>query len=495
MLGEYADAGLGAAEADDDPRAVEADLAAVRIADPLDGQIEGGQLAVFKHPTVDLVPALRGQGPVALGHVQLAEGVEDVPDQPGQRLPGDAQHLHQQRRGVEAVLAEDVPPHRQAAGGFAADEGVAGLHARGDVLEAHGHLHALFAELRGHPIQQVGGGHIAHRRAPPALVFQQIVVQQHQYLVGADVAAPLVDHAQPVRVAVGGDADVGVVLQHRLLEVGQGLRVRRGQVASEEGVVPVVDDVHVAAAGIEDGQKPRQAHAVHRVQHDARAASADGLGVDLLHDGVQVGVAGVDIDDAALGQALPEGNGPDLLLRQCVGLGLDFVGDCLRRVSAAAGEQLDAVVHGGVVAGGDGRAIGKVPGFYRVHDLRRRRGEVHEVHLDALRGDGLGKPYRGFPGEEAPVVANAELPRRFPPHPAPQRRGDPLDVDPGEAVADDGPPAAGAKLYHRLPPHPITTRTACLPPSNTGTQAAGAPSTSMRRTPFSTCSGFSTTMS
>ena len=55
------------------------------------------------------------------------------------------------------------------------------------MLEAHRHLVTRLSIGRRHPIQQVGGGDIAHSRAAPALVFQQIVIQEHQDLIDRNI--------------------------------------------------------------------------------------------------------------------------------------------------------------------------------------------------------------------------------------------------------------------------------------------------------------------
>ena len=89
-------------------------------------------------------------------------------------FPADAQHLHQQARRIQAVLAGDMSPDCQAAGGFAADQGIVGFHPGRDVFESHGYLDTLFAMCLRDPVQQVGGCDIAHRRSFPAFLLQQV---------------------------------------------------------------------------------------------------------------------------------------------------------------------------------------------------------------------------------------------------------------------------------------------------------------------------------
>ena len=158
-----------------------------------------------------------------------------------QGLSDDGDHFHQQSSGVDAVLAGDVALHSKAAGAFAADDGTGLVHLGGDPLEAYGNLVAGLAEGGGKAVEQVGGGDVADTVALPAFVLHQVVVEQHQNVVGMDESTVGVDEADAVSVAVGRKA------------------------SAEEGVVAVVDDVHVAAAGEEDGLKGGLGHAKHGV--------------------------------------------------------------------------------------------------------------------------------------------------------------------------------------------------------------------------------------
>ena len=324
------------------------------------------------------------------------------------------------------------------------------LHARRDMLEAHRHLDALFAEGRRHAVEQVRRGDVAHRRALPALVLEQIVVQQHEHVVGRDIPALFVDDAQAVRVAVGGDAQVRVMIRHGALQVAQRVRIGRGQMAAEERVVAVVDHVHVTARGEEDRHQAREADAVHRVEHHARPARADGVHVDLLHDGIQVRVARVDELHAACIKRLLERHRGNVLLSQRVRLPGNRRRHILGRVAAAAGEELDAVVDGRVMAGRHGRAVGQAHVLDGEHDLRGRRGEVDKVQPHALRRHDLGKPDCALAAEEAAVIADAEalLRHALPLHAPRHRARHTADIRPGEAVADHRAPAARTKLNH-----------------------------------------------
>ena len=88
--------------------------------------------------------------------------------------------------------------HGQAPGELAPDDGAGLGHLGTDPLEADGHLVADLPVGGRDPVQQVGGGRVAHGRARPPLAGQQVVVEQDQDLVGGEVGAGVVDDAQAV---------------------------------------------------------------------------------------------------------------------------------------------------------------------------------------------------------------------------------------------------------------------------------------------------------
>ena len=94
-------------------------------------------------------------------------------------------------------------------------------------------------------------------------------------------------------------------------------------VPAEERVMTVIDHVHVAAAGVEDGLQAREAHAEHRVQHNPQAAFPDGFRIHLVQDGIQVRVPRVDNRDDTGSLRFLEVHGPHIRFRNAVGLFLD----------------------------------------------------------------------------------------------------------------------------------------------------------------------------
>ena len=278
------------------------------------------------------------------------------------------------------------------------------------------------------------------------------MIQQHQHLVGGDVVALLVDDAQAIRVTVSGDADVRMVVGDDALQVAQGVRVGGWQMSAEEGIVAVIDDIHIAAGGVEDGHQAGEAHAVHGVQLDAGTAGTDGSHVDLGHDGIQVGIPGVDEGDEPLLAGLVKGDGADLLRGQRVGSLADLVGDLLAGVTSTGGEELDAVVDRRIMAGGDLRAVWQRHVLGGEHQLGRGGRQVDEIQLHALARHDLGEPDGGFPAEEAPVVADthAGIRNALALHPPCHGTGHPADIAPCEQITNDGAPAASTKFDHRL---------------------------------------------
>ena len=59
--------------------------------------------------------------------------------------------------------------------------------------------------------------------------------------------------------------------------------------------MPVVDHVHIAAAGIQDGLQTGEADAEHRVKHHTGMTLADLIGADLGKDRIEIGISRISI--------------------------------------------------------------------------------------------------------------------------------------------------------------------------------------------------------
>ena len=301
--------------------------------------------------------------------------------------------------------------------------------------------------LGGHPVQQVGGGHVAHHRAVPAPVLQEVVVEQDEDLVGVEEGAGVVNDPQAVGVAVGGDTQGRAALQD-LLGQGEGGGARRaGQASAEEGVAALVDGVHVAARRHEDRLEAGARDPEHGVQDDLEVRVADRLQVHRVQDGVDVPVHGGLGGDGPLRQGGPALQAPDVGGVEGVGVLLERGGDLHLGVTAPGGEDLQAVVGGGVVGGGHGHAVGAAQVTDRPHDHGCGGGAVDDVGADAVAGQHLRGPPGELRGEEPLVVPDDDGPVRHAlgVDTVRQGLGHALDVEAGEAVGDDGAPAAGSE--------------------------------------------------
>ena len=298
----------------------------------------------------------------------------------------------------------------------------------------------------------MGGGIVADTGAPPAPVFQQIVIQQHQQRVGVEVIAVLVNDAQPVRVAVGGNAQVAPVIHHIGRQHPQRLRAGRGHSSAKKGVMLLVDHVHVAPAGEQNRPQAAEADAVHGIDGHPQPGAPDRLGVDHLKNAVHILVKGIPLLDDSRRQRVGIGNAPDILRPQPGDFLFNFSGDGHIRVPSAGGENLDAVVNRRVVAGGDGQSVGKSHLLDGKHNQRRGNGAVNHKGPESAARQHLRRPEHGLLGQKAPVVAQADHSAAvaFLLHQRAQPRRDQADVFLGEFIGDNGPPPAGTKFDHRF---------------------------------------------
>ena len=111
-------------------------------------------------------------------------------------------------------------------------------------------------------------------------------VAVHELAVG-------VHRAHPVRVAVYGHADIGLEVQHGLLERLQVLDDRLRVDAAEDGVALAADLGHVRARAAQDLGQVAAAAAVHRVGDDLEPGLGDQVQIHHAAQGVKVGRAEV----------------------------------------------------------------------------------------------------------------------------------------------------------------------------------------------------------
>ncbi len=212
-----------------------------------------------------------------------------------------------------------------------------------------------------------------------------------------DRLAPLVHHEAAVGVAVEGQAGVRAHLAHLGLQVHQVLRVQRvGLVVGEVAVQLEVQRHDLDGQVGEDRGHGVPAHAVAGV-HDHLQRPAAGQVDQIAQVG---GVLGehVPLGDAARGGVLGVGHA-------LFHVGADVGEAALQAHRGGAGPaQLDAVVLGGVVAGGE----------HRAGQVELARGEVELVgagqadgdHVNALPGDAVGERRGQFRGGVPHVVSD-----------------------------------------------------------------------------------------
>ncbi len=242
----------------------------------------------------------------------------------------------------------------------------AGLHDL-DALGLHGQLEAQVGHDGADDGVPAQGAGLAHGQG-----------QHGEDLVAVDLRARGVHGQAAVRVAVVGDAEVGPVFDHGLLE--------QAQVGGAAAVVDV-QAVGLGADGDDLGAGPGEGlgrdaggRAVRLVQDDLQPVEPVGEDADEVGDVlVEALVVAGDPADAGAGGPVPGGAGAVLLVD-----GLDAVLQLVGELVAAPREELDPVVGHGVVAGGEHHAE---VGTQRTGEIRHRRGGQHtdaqDVHARA----------------------------------------------------------------------------------------------------------------
>ena len=176
----------------------------------------------------------------------------------------------------------------------------------------------------------------------------------------------------------------------------------------------------------------------------------DFLGVHHLQNAVDVLVEGVALPDQTHILCLIVVDGLDVLGLEEGNLRLNFSGDDLIGVPAAGGEDLDAVVDCGVVAGGDRQTVGGLHLLDGEHDQRGGGGTGNHKDVETIACQNLRRPVGGFLGQETPVIADTDLLARvsFQQHQLAKAGYHQTDIFLGELVCDNRPPSTGTKFNH-----------------------------------------------
>ena len=183
----------------------------------------------------------------------------------------------------------------------------------------------------------------------------------------------IINDTDTVRIPVGGHTDVTASVQHIVLQGAQGLGIGCRQLAAEQRVVALMDDLQLAAGDGEQSLQGCLAHTVHGVKSHTESFVLDGLHIHSGNDIVQIFIERVKFHHFPLSHCLLIGNGGDgsssgdLLLHFCdifLNLcGLHFIG-----IPSASCEDLDAVIDRRVMAGCHHHAVWQVVCHHIIHD-------------------------------------------------------------------------------------------------------------------------------
>src|ERR1019366_3301173 len=356
-------------------------------------------------------------------------------------------HFHHQSRSEDAVFAKNVAANGQSAGRFASQQRIMLHHSGDDVLEPYRDFIAFLVQGVRQPVQQVGGGQIAHDAAAFAANLMDIPVEQQQDVVDGYVLAQFIHNRDAVGVPIHGQAEIVMVIVHRGGQQPQRLRVGRRRTAAKQRIVALVNERHTAARFGQDRAQRELPNTVHGIHDHLEAGIANGLKIDQGLHGVHVLVGEVaPLYDAGV-QRHVQLQLDDFVGGERVGLGLDLLCFMVQQPRPIAAEYLQAVPFRRVVAGGEGHFVGGAPVGGGVRDQRGGRILGQQDGGDIVAGKNLGRGFGGLPGKETAVIAHdhAALFLAPPGDFVGQRLAQPANVVHRKAFADDGAPAAGAE--------------------------------------------------
>ena len=315
------------------------------------------------------------------------------------------------------------------------------------MLESDGQIEERQAEASGDSLGDQGVGEGAGDGAAPFLVHDEVQCHEPEHLEGRQVSSGLVAHGDPIRVSVGGDADVRSVAQDRPAQGAEVFRARLGRVAAEQRVRLGADGRDLRLPRANEIPQDAAAAAVHAVDHGAQGGAADHPEIDhrpqARHVGGEERLA--TVRDPAGARRPPA--------QEC----LDAPGQLGRSAAAERRLDLEAVVLRRIVAGGDADPERCLFRHHLTGDHRRRDRSVGKDRGQMVplehRCDGLGEPAT----QEPDVVSHRYSAAR--PSILTEQVRDGLchraHVGEGEVFGDDAPPAVGPEAYRHRPPDPL----------------------------------------
>ena len=120
----------------------------------------------------------------------------------------------------------NMATHRKATRGLAAENRIDFVDLCGNVFKPDRNFVTGFAERFRYAIQQVRSRQVAHNRPFPPLILMQIIIEQNQYFVCADVLTGTIDDAEPVSVTIDCNTEIVTALYDKR-------RATRGRVRAE----------------------------------------------------------------------------------------------------------------------------------------------------------------------------------------------------------------------------------------------------------------------
>ena len=146
----------------------------------------------------------------------------------------------------------------------------------------------------------MSSGDIADRRAVPALVFQQIIVQHQQNFIGMQELSCIVNDAQPVSVSVRRHAHIKMFGCHIILKRPKSFLIRSRQMPSEKCIMIFMHGIYFTARGQQDGPQGGSADAVKRIQGNSHPFAADHFHINRINNIIQILIQRIYLLDEAL---------------------------------------------------------------------------------------------------------------------------------------------------------------------------------------------------
>ena len=231
----------------------------------------------------------------------------------------------------------------------------------------------------------------------------------------------------------------------------------------------IVDHIYGTTRGTKNHQERICPRTVHGVKQNSCAMIANRLYVQHVQNIVNKIIKGIfAINDQAIGTSHVEGHSENATV-------VFYVRDELlqalrrlqRRIPSLLHNELNTVIRGGIVAGGDLHTKIHLLFFYRMHNQRRRCRTIHKPHVYTVRRKYLCHPTSGGFRKESVIVAHRRrlvgLPFRL--HQTTDTLCHLTNITLDKISADHSTPAACTKLDHTvlLTPEDHPQRRSCHP--------------------------------